>query len=87
MKIEIRQSDNSGVYENSIYDLNKGKLIHNHNNSQLTGMDRHFTDEQVLDLLGDKEYNKFMLGKFIFNVSKQDVFNITNNLDYFSPIR
>ena len=86
MKIEIRQTENSGVYENTIYDLNKtfNGLIHNYFNSQMTGMDRHWTDEQVLNLLGDKEYNNFMLGKSVFTVTKQDIFNASNNNLYFT---
>jgi len=84
MKIEICQTDGSGCYENKVYNLNDKKLIHNFNNSQLMGLDRQFTYEQVLDLIGEKEYSKFMLGKSVFSVTKKQMFDITNNLDYFT---
>ena len=84
MKIEIQQTSGSGVYENSVFDLTNRKRIYNQNNSQLTGMNRHFTDDQVFDLIGEKQYTNFMLGKSVFNVTKKQIFEVTNNLDYFT---
>lgn len=84
MKIEIQQTTGLDTCEYTVYDMNNRKIIHNYTNDYLTGMYRHFTDEQILNLLGDKEYNKFMQGKFIFNVTKKQIFDVTNNINYFT---
>ena len=83
MKIEIQQDINS-VNEFTVFDTYNRKLIRNFNNSEITGMIRHFTEDQIYELLGAPGFNKFLSGKYEFYVTKKDIFRVTNNIDYFT---
>jgi hypothetical protein len=47
-------------------------------------MFRHFTGDQVLDLLGIAQFELFLMGKFEFNVTKKRIFEVTDNINYFT---
>ena len=82
MKIEIRNTDNSGSFGYEIYCLNNNKRIHNYKNSLLN--QRFFDENEILNLIGDKKYKQFESGKFTFDVSKNDIFRVTDDLNYFT---
>lgn len=82
MKIEIQNNDFSGVYGYNIYDLNNRKLIHNYNNHFIS--QRYFDDEDVLKLLSPNQYAQFEQGKYEFDVSKKQIFAVSNDINYFT---
>lgn len=82
MKIEIQNKDLSGVHGYNIYDLNNRKLIHNENNSFLNR--RYFDEEEIENLIGETQFKKFLEGKFEFNVTKKQIFKVSNDNNYFT---
>jgi hypothetical protein len=86
MKIEIVNKDLSGVHGYNIYDLNNGgpsgRLIHNENNSMLNR--RYFDESEIFALIGEKQFKEFMKGKYEFNVTKKQIFKVSQDNMYFS---
>lgn len=81
-KIEISSVDGSGVYGYEIFDLNKQKPIRNNKSSMFP---RFFGDDDVYNLIGEKNWRKFEKGAYQFNVTNKDIFIVTDDFAYYSP--
>jgi hypothetical protein len=84
MKIEIQNTDPSGCNDYRIYDITDRRFVENHTRN----IDKRFFDEEeIINLLGESQYRKFEEGKFKFNVSKKSIFDVSQNINYYTPIR
>ncbi|MGD0341289.1 MAG: hypothetical protein ABSA76_06250 [Bacteroidales bacterium] len=86
MKIQIINNDPSGVYGYNIYNMDdggpSGKLIHNENNSLLNR--RYFDESEILELIGPNNYKEFESGRYEFNITKKQIFKVSNDNNYFT---
>lgn len=77
MKIEIC---NKGDFGYVVYDSNKDRIIENHK----TLLHKIFwKEEDIFELLSDRQYKQFENGKFEFTVTKKDIFRVAQNNLYF----
>jgi len=81
MKIQIQCNDPSGCKGYEIIDLENRKHIENHKSNLFL---RFFDEEDILNLLGEKKYKQFESGKYEFDVTKKQIFEVTQNISYFT---
>lgn len=78
MKIEIRQNtDPAKGYE--VYDLNRGKFIQ----GKSAMFPRDFDEDDIYNLLGEDNYRKFENGRYQFDITKRQIFEATNDINYY----
>jgi len=80
--IEILNEDSSRCSGYKIWHKEKSKHL-----SNLKGSfpKREFSEEDILDLIGIKEYNKFEEGKYEFIVTNKSLFKLTEDYSFFHP--
>lgn len=81
MKIEILNTDGSGCLGYKVLDLNKNKGIENHKRSFISHY--RWEEDDIFELLGERKYKAFEGGKCQFDVTKSDIFRVSENINYF----
>jgi len=84
MKIEIINSDPSGVHGYEIIDTENGGPQGRHIQNNKSMFTRFFDEEEILTLLGENGFKLFESGKYDFNVTKKQIFAISDDLNYYS---
>ena len=82
MKIQINSEDMSGCNGYTVWNLDNNTLIENHTRNINK---RYWDDADIEALLNEKQYNQFENGKYVFTVTKKDIFKISQNNLYFDP--
>ena len=79
MKVIIAQFDMSGLHGCKVYC--NGRAISNKHGGMWP---YDFSEQDLYELLGEHEYNKFLDGKFVFELTKRQIFDATNDINFFT---
>jgi hypothetical protein len=79
MKIEIQNTDPSGVNGYYVWNLAEKKRIR----SKSERFPMHWDDDDIHELLGESKYKQFENGKFIFDVTNKQLFLATNDYNFY----
>lgn len=82
MKVEINEFDASQTRGSKVF-VNGKKL----QNKQGGMFPYDFDENDILELLGEKRFKQYENGKYVFNLTKTEIFTATNDINYYTPIK
>lgn len=77
MKIEIHNAEEFGY---KVYNSSNNVLIENHTKDRFKLF---WQEEDIFELLTEAQYKQFENGEYEFNVSKKDIFRVSQNNTYY----
>jgi hypothetical protein len=80
MKVEIKNDDFSHTRGSFVYV--DGKKVYNKQGGMFPF---DFDENDILDLLGEKRYSQYEKGKYIFELTRKEIFNGTNDSRFYKP--
>lgn len=48
---------------------------------------REWSEDEILDLLGDKRFKQYQNGKYKFDLTKKEIFDASNDFRFYTPIK
>lgn len=82
MKVKIINDDFSQTHGSFVF-VN-GKKINNKRGGMFPF---EFDENDIFELLGEKRYSQYENGKYEFEMTKRELFNATNDITFYTPIK